>query len=319
MRSLKLSPVKSGNWIETLITPSNYKISLLIDRLIHYFVKCALTCNSKQLPKWGYEQMEITCDPNTLDSNSIWNVEDNQFDRLPNISFQVYAPSFWSRFVESHAVMFQGNSGLKPKEGEVTSRPWHWPINLRGQFFSGNQYKIYLLGNPVIWWLNLILIVVFLFVTPGVLIVRQRRSGLLLNQNQVEQSSDETDDEIISNLINAGSWLFLAWFIHYVPFYAMGRVLYYHHYFPASIFSCLLSAVLIDLTLKLIAKLIKKSNDNHSSIIYSGICVSIALVSKSFIDFSPLAYGIMDSNQRNETAAVPSPLEHLRWLESWEF
>ncbi|PRD34823.1 UNVERIFIED_CONTAM: tw [Trichonephila clavipes] len=67
---------------------------------------------------------------------------------LPNVSFEVYAPSFLERFLESHAVMFQGNSGLKPKEGEITSRPWQWPINLRGQFFSGQQLRIYLLGNP---------------------------------------------------------------------------------------------------------------------------------------------------------------------------
>lgn len=50
---------------------------------------------------------------------------------VPNVSFDVYAPSFLERFFESHAVMLQGNAGLKPKEGEVTSRPWQWPINYR--------------------------------------------------------------------------------------------------------------------------------------------------------------------------------------------
>lgn len=56
------------------------------------------------------------------------------FDKVPNVSFTVYAPGFLSRFIESHAVMFQGNAGLKPKEGEVTSRPWQWPINYRVSF-----------------------------------------------------------------------------------------------------------------------------------------------------------------------------------------
>lgn len=50
---------------------------------------------------------------------------------MPNVSFRVYAPGFVSRFLESHAVMLQGNAGLKPKEGEITSRPWQWPINYR--------------------------------------------------------------------------------------------------------------------------------------------------------------------------------------------
>lgn len=43
----------------------------------------------------------------------------------------MYAPGFLQMFIESHTVMFQGNAGLKPKEGEVTSRPWQWPINYR--------------------------------------------------------------------------------------------------------------------------------------------------------------------------------------------
>lgn len=55
---------------------------------------------------------------------------------MPNVSFQVYAPGFFARFLESHAVMLQGNAGLKPKEGEVTSRPWQWPINYRVSFVS---------------------------------------------------------------------------------------------------------------------------------------------------------------------------------------
>lgn len=50
---------------------------------------------------------------------------------VPNVSFHVYAPGFFARFLESHAVMLQGNAGLKPKEGEVTSRPWQWPINYK--------------------------------------------------------------------------------------------------------------------------------------------------------------------------------------------
>lgn len=75
--------------------------------------------------------MEVTCNPNVLDKGNIWNIEDNYFPRLPNVSVELYAPSFLEKFVESHAVMFQGNAGLKPKEGEVTSRPWQWPINYK--------------------------------------------------------------------------------------------------------------------------------------------------------------------------------------------
>ena len=57
--------------------------------------------------------------------------------------------------------MLQGNSGLKPKEGEITSRPWHWPLNLRGQVFSGREHFIYLLGNPIVFWSVLVALAVF--------------------------------------------------------------------------------------------------------------------------------------------------------------
>lgn len=36
-------------------------------------------------------------------------------------------------------------------------------------------------------------------------------------------------------------WLLIAWSFHYFPFYAMGRVLYFHHYFPAYLFSAMIA------------------------------------------------------------------------------
>ena len=46
-------------------------------KFYHYFLKCVLTSTGKQLPKWGYEQQEVSCNPTTRDSNALWNVEDN--------------------------------------------------------------------------------------------------------------------------------------------------------------------------------------------------------------------------------------------------
>ena len=301
-------------------------------RLNHYFMKCALNCNSKQLPKWGYEQMEVTCNPNVNDKGTIWNIEDNIYAKLPNVSVKLYAPSFLERFIESHAVMFQGNSGLKPKEGEVTSRPWHWPINYRGQFFSGHDYKIYLLGNPIIWWSNLGLISIYLLI-QFIILIRDQRGC------QVSEVTKEANDR----LTLAGSWLFIAWFMHYVPFFAMGRVLYFHHYFPASVFSCLLSGVVLDyLIWSLPYMMIGKRKELLSHFLTGSL---LAIIAYSFYLFSPLAYGIrssegfmpdseshslvgeaidgqIESSSMNNKSFVSGPsshLENLRWLESWEF
>lgn len=50
-----------------------------------------------------------------------------------------------------------------------------------------------------------------------------------------------TDDS--GKALNAAAWMFCGWLLHYVPFYAMGRVLYFHHYFPALIFNSMLTGM----------------------------------------------------------------------------
>lgn len=272
-------------------------------RLIHYFVSCALSCNTVQLPKWGFEQMEVTCNPNLNDRATLWNIEDN-VSKLPNVSFTVFAPSFLDKFLESHAVMFHGNSGLKPKEGEVTSRPWQWPINLRGQFFSGSEYKVYLLGNPVIWWTNSSLLLVYFLIQITICVRVQRNAHVPHDLHKAN-----------SRLTTSASWLFIAWLIHYLPFFAMGRVLYYHHYFPAAIFSSCLSAVLLDYFLVQLPPVFHLS----PSVAHFAIGTIVAIVVYSFYIFSPLAYGIITEAVPDSNVTVSNSMESLKWLESWEF
>nr|CAH7738251.1 unnamed protein product [Callosobruchus chinensis] len=269
-------------------------------KLVHYLQQCLLTTSGKQLPKWGYEQQEVSCNPNLRDVNGLWNVEENYFEKLPNVSFEVYAPSFLERFLESHAVMFQGNAGLKPKEGEITSRPWQWPINYRGQFFSGSQYRIYLLGNPVIWWANLVFILIFLvcFITNCIKIRRGHAASF----------SDGLKRKLV-----AGGWLFFGWLLHYVPFWAMGRVLYFHHYFPALLFSSMITGILIDYLLEELPKLFGEQN---AKVVYHttlGLILSATVY--SFYLFAPLTYGMTgpSSHEANST------LYGLKWMDSWEF
>ena len=141
--------------------------------------------------------------------------------------FQFYF--FW----QAHKVMFKGNSQLKAREDETSvSRPWQWPINLRGQFFSGGKLRIYLLGNPVIWWGNIVvwLLYAVLEITTSVL----RKRGIL-------SECDSSYAETLENFLPACRWIFIGWATHYLPFYVMGRILYYHHYFPAHLFACMLT------------------------------------------------------------------------------
>lgn len=46
--------------------------------IVHFLMNCALTSSGKQLPKWGFEQQEVSCNPNIRDGNAFWNFEDNE-------------------------------------------------------------------------------------------------------------------------------------------------------------------------------------------------------------------------------------------------
>ncbi|XP_063706046.1 protein O-mannosyl-transferase 2 [Culicoides brevitarsis] len=282
---IMLANGKDGDEVETVTSKFT---------LVHYLQSCALVASGKQLPKWGFEQQEVSCNPNIRDKNAYWNIEDNIFEKLPNVSFQLYAPGFFSRFLESHAVMFQGNAGLKPKEGEVTSRPWQWPINYRGQFFSGNSYRVYLLGNPIIWWSNLVFLGLFL-ITFLIQAIRIQRGYI-----------DQSDSRTNWRSINAGAWLFAGWLLHYLPFWAMGRVLYFHHYFPALIYNSMLTGIMFDYIMKRLPFAWLKH-------VLLGATISILVY--SFKLFSPLAYGMHDG-----PATEPNSTMHsLLWMKTWEF
>lgn len=76
--------IVGGGENETVLTVTS---KLLI---VHYIQNCALTTSGKQLPKWGYEQQEVSCNPNVRDPSAYWNVEDNVFDKCKYLNVCVY-------------------------------------------------------------------------------------------------------------------------------------------------------------------------------------------------------------------------------------
>lgn len=291
-------------------------------RLVHYLTNCALHSHSKQLPKWAYEQMEVTCNPKLFDNKNLWNIEDNIYPGLPNVSFQEYAPSFLEKFIESHAVMLQGNAGLKPKEGEVTSRPWQWPLNYRGQFFSASKgHKIYLLGNPIIWWANIAMVPLSLLI--AIILAILDKISRTKNGN-TRRPEPKTSLGIQVNYLEATTWTLLGWSLHYIPFYFMGRVLYFHHYFPAFLFSCMLTAMTCDHLISVSAQFLGTQAEQRKR---DFLAVSLAIVIYTFIRFMPLTYGSKaevatfsnQSDSSTEAWQSEQQLSSLKWLDSWEF
>ncbi|XP_029139304.1 protein O-mannosyl-transferase 2 [Protobothrops mucrosquamatus] len=276
-------------------------------RLIHLATACILGSTGKTLPKWGWEQVEVTCTPYQKETpNTLWNIEDHVNSRLPNISLDVLKPSFPEILLESHMVMIRGNSGLKPKENEVTSKPWHWPINYQGLRFSGvneTDYRVYLLGNPVIWWMSLIAIGLYLTMIIFISVVVKRGVQLTAEHK-----------ELARVLLHGGGRIILGWFLHYFPFFMMGRVLYFHHYFPAMLFSIMLTGITWDVFLKFCAWFFSTSIQAKKVYNY-GIGVLVMLSMYSFYLFHPLSYGMT-----GPLASDPnSSMAGLKWLETWEF
>lgn len=293
---IELEGGKEGDIVKTVLSKIKFH---------HYFVKCVLTSTTKTLPKWGFDQGEVTCNPTVRDPNALWNVEDNFYEKLPNISLADMAPGFLSKFIESHRVMLQGNSNLKPKEGEWTSQPWEWPMSLRGQWFSaGEDFRIFLLGNPIIWWGHLALLVLFTWIY-GYNAFRAQRGYAVPPAVAVRREQ---------TLTGAG-WLFLGWCLHYIPFYTMGRILYFHHYFPALLFSNMLSALTLDFILTELSLLVPGSL--KGPLVHTLLGGILAGAAYGFYLFSPLAYGmtLADGHAREAN----STLHHLHWLNTWEF
>uniref|UniRef100_A0A3Q3W0E8 Protein O-mannosyl-transferase 2 n=1 Tax=Mola mola TaxID=94237 RepID=A0A3Q3W0E8_MOLML len=256
-------------------------------RFLHRATGCVLYSSGKTLPKWGWEQVEVTCSPYLKETpSSQWNIEDHINPKLPNISLSVLKPHFLEILLESHIVMIRGNSGLKPKDNEINSKPWHWPINYQGLRFSGvnnTDYRVYLLGNPVVWWINLASLGLYVVMVAVASVALQR--GFSLHRDV---------------LVSGGGLLLLGWVLHYAPFYAMGRVLYYHHYFPAMLFNSMLSGTRPPCVL-LFVHFVK--------------IPVIPSVSVSFYLFHPLSYG-MTGPLGHEPG---STMAGLRWMDSWEF
>uniref|UniRef100_A0A669PLI3 Protein O-mannosyl-transferase 2 n=1 Tax=Phasianus colchicus TaxID=9054 RepID=A0A669PLI3_PHACC len=268
-------------------------------RLTHVATGCILGSSGKTLPKWGWEQVEVTCTPYVKETpNSLWNFEDHINPKLPNISLDVLKPSFVEILLESHMVMIRGNSGLKPKDNEVTSKPWHWPINYQGLRFSGvneTDYRVYLLGNPVVWWLNLFTIGLYLLIAISTAVVLKR--GV--------QLTSEHKGELSRVVLRGGGQVALGWLLHYLPFFMMGRVLYFHHYFPAMLFSSMLTGKYWMLGEG------EAETRTENCAVLDGHFNS----SHSFYLFHPLSYGMI-----GPMASDPSsPMAGLRWMDSWEF
>lgn len=261
-------------------------------RLRHAMSGCLLFSHDTHLPDGG--QQEVTCAHSGIPELTVWYIEANTHPLLANdpkverVSYPKFG--FWEKFVESNIKMWKVNNGFT--ESHVyQSDPTTWPFLTRGIAYWGKDHRsVYLLGNAVVWWLSTATVAVF----AGLVLFE-----LVKWQLGYELSSDKA---VINFHIQITHYL-LGWFIHYAPFFIMGRQLFLHHYLPAYYFLIMAFAHLLDLFVSHIL--------SRKKIIGLSICV--ALLSSTYYFFEThkgFGYG---------TPLLKETCEKGKWMSGWDY
>ncbi|PVU94435.1 hypothetical protein BB561_002535 [Smittium simulii] len=259
-------------------------------RLIHTNQKCALFSNRVKLPSWAFGQIETVCMKNAKYPKSIWRIVDSTHEKMDTKTAPVThlkKLSFIEKFLESHEVMFRVNNGLVSSH-PYDSRPGKWPLLSRGiGYWSKESKRIYLLGNPILWWLSFASVVTFAIVWI-VILLRDKRGY------------KDTFAGTRNLYFNGVGFTVLSWALHYFPFYILKRQLFIHHYLPALWFGIVGLAISIDIFTR------KLSQKFRHAIMIGLLFYTI----RSYMVYSPLGYGTVWTKQACRKS---------KWFESWDY
>jgi len=115
-------------------------------------------------------------------------------------------------------------------------------FSFQPKLFSKAEDNIYLVGTPSVWLVNVTVLIAFVFIYLFTMIVDARLALKLTFSKSLNATYTAFDQRR-----TFCKWLFIGWLTHYVPFFFMSRILFFHHYFPAHIFACMLSGLMLDI------------------------------------------------------------------------
>lgn len=216
--------------------------------LVHVPTRVSLwTHDDEVLPDWGFKHQEVNGNKNVFDKSAIWVVNelypddmaDDYEDRIkPLPPKQVTKMNFFKKWIELQLTMLHQNN-LLTSSHPYASGPLNWPFLISGISFWTNgekQEQIYMIGNPVAWYIGTLSLSMFVGVFLADALAHQR--GIY-----------PIPSAIRGRLLSSGGFFFVAWLWHYVPFYLMNRQLFLHHYLPANIFACLMAGTVVNFIL----------------------------------------------------------------------
>lgn len=187
---------------------------------------------------------------------------------------------FISKFAELNAEMISANNRLTQKH-DYSSLWYTWPIMKRPIYYwnsgddksiinmVGEKSHIYFIGNPFLYWFGALSIIVLIIIS-------------LIKYKEIQKNYS-------TNLILFG------YFINFLPFIFIGRVMFLYHYACALVFGILAIIILIN----------KIKGENERKITATLLLI---IVTMSYIYFSPLTYGL---------ALNDTQLQNRIWISSW--
>jgi dolichyl-phosphate-mannose--protein O-mannosyl transferase len=169
---------------------------------------------------------------------------------------------FAERLVDLNHAMWKSSSGMTVKH-PYASRWYDWPFMMRtidfwAQYRDPLLSRIYLLGNPVVWWATgyamLFLLVNFVPKLPDLLARRQPSPAAPTER-----------------------FLIAAYLANMLPFTLIGRVQFLYHYLPALGFALIALGLLID------------RSGRHARWLGTTL---LGLAAAAFVYWAPLTYGL---------------------------
>ncbi|CCH59398.1 hypothetical protein TBLA_0B05710 [Henningerozyma blattae CBS 6284] len=261
-------------------------------RLRHAMTGCYLFSHEVKLPKWGFEQQEVSCAYSGKKSLTLWYIEGNENPVLPEdaerISYK--KPSFFKKFLESNYMMWEVNKALTEPH-YYQSLPSSWPLLSRGISYWGDHNRIvYLLGNAILWWSSSLFTVLFTLTIVVELIVWQLGKPIL------------QDSHVINFHVQVIHYL-LGYALHFIPSFLMGRQMFLHHYLPAYYFAILAFGHALDIIVTYILKK-RKNAGLMFTLVFFLSCLYF------FNEHSPIIYG---------TPWTKEMCQKSKWLSTWDY
>lgn len=168
--------------------------------------------------------------------------EEGPGDAFMSQEFRDGKLNLFQKFTELNKVMYTANQNLTA-DHPFSSNWYQWPIGQKPIFYwSDDHENIWLVGNPLIWLLVLAGIIFTLFKKP--------RTGVQ-------------------------KFLLFGYFVNWLPFIFIGRVMFLYHYFASLVFGILAITLLLD----------EKTKKN----LHTGLLFLIFIM---FLFISPVTYGL---------------------------